>query len=172
MSFTYSPTPNIGLWGADHGLSEEAAYLREIAAKPRTASPSFVLGERLREAFYELEEAYSAAFEEGWDGYGGLPAQSAAYPYAAAILQTLPSAVPVPEISIDPDGEIGLDWLLAPRLRLSISISGTGRLSYAGIFGPNRAHGAEQFVDSLPKAVADSIARLFTEGRRLRASPA
>jgi len=43
---------------------------------------------------------------------------------------TLPSDVALPEVSIDPDGELAFDWVKEDGL-LSVSIGSTGRLTYA-----------------------------------------
>lgn len=43
---------------------------------------------------------------------------------------TLPSDVELPEVSIDPDGELAFDWFKDDGL-LSVSVGSTGRLTYA-----------------------------------------
>jgi hypothetical protein len=172
MNLAYAPNRAFGFWGSDHGLGEGAAGLRSIIGEARGSSSSVVLEERLQDAFRELAEACQGSYLDSWNGYdGGVPAQSEACGYAMEFLQALPSTVPLPDITIEQDGEIGLDWLLAHRLALSISISGTGKLSYAAIFGPNRAHGIEQFADGLPRAIRDSIVRLLSEAKRRGVAP-
>jgi hypothetical protein len=140
----------------------------------RTGLSSFsnVANERVQRGIDELRRVLEESARENWDGYGALPAQVAAYDYAVALLASLPAMIPTPDISVDPDGEIAFDWFWESRLTFSISISADGRLSYAGLFGPNRTHGAEQFSGALPGTISGGLARLFVEGHRLGYAPA
>lgn len=47
---------------------------------------------------------------------------------------TLPYDVELPEVSIDPDGELAFDWVIEGSL-LSVSVGETGRVTYAAELG-------------------------------------
>ncbi len=90
---------------------------------------------------------------------------------ASATLETsrlfvlaLPNWVPIPEVAIDPDGEIAFDWFGKRGKNFSVSVRSDGRLSFAGQFGPKASlHGTEEFVDSVPKSILNAIGELFEE---------
>ena len=118
-------------------------------------------------AWFELVEAAQEAAVPDWDGYGARPIDARAYVQAERFFSTLPTTTPVPDVSIDPDGEVSISWNLAPDWVFSVSIGPTGRLSYAGLYGTSKAHGTEWFLNEIPEAVLDNLTRLFTaRGRR------
>ncbi len=110
----------------------------------------------------KLIETILEASEANWDGYGARPVSAGTQLYAWAFLLALPLNVPVPEIQIDPDGEVAFEWFRAPRLVLSVSIGMRGILSYAGLFGRNKVTGAETFTGLMPKALLENLGRLAT----------
>jgi hypothetical protein len=60
----------------------------------------------------------------------------------------LPRSFPNPEVAADPDGEISF----------SVSISGKGRVSYAGRFSDkSKIHGIEQLSETIPSEVLRGI---------------
>jgi hypothetical protein len=92
-----------------------------------------------------LSEAAAEACVEDWDGYGGLPANPMAVDNAAAFIRSLPLDMMQPEVAVDPDGQISLEWFGAKDRIFSISFSDRGRVAYAGIDGTDRWRGAEMF---------------------------
>lgn len=46
-----------------------------------------------------------------------------------------------PECVVEEDGELGLDWSLSKNAAVSLSISDTGRVSYAALIGEFKCHG-------------------------------
>lgn len=113
-----------------------------------------------QQALVELDSALGKALVEGWDHYGASKAQEGLQPMACRFLNTLPTAIPAPTISIDPDGEASFDWDFGPERMFSVSLSADGRLSYAGMFGRRlRQHGTEIFDDAIPEAVVVGIQR-------------
>lgn len=81
---------------------------------------------------------------------------------ACRFLNTLPSAVPAPEVGLDPDGEISFEWIVSKNKQLVVSLSPDGLLSYAGIYGRASKHGKEQFDDTVPQEIISAIRRLGT----------
>ena len=115
----------------------------------------------------ELAEVAQVASTVNWDGYGAKPIDTGAYLQAERFFSALPTTTPVPDVSVDPDGEVALSWNLDPDWVFSVSVGKTGRLSYAGLFGTSKAYGTEWFLDEIPEAVLDGLERLFsTRGRR------
>lgn len=109
----------------------------------------------------ELAAVAKDASAPNWDGYGARAIDPRAYQEAERFLSALPTTTPVPEISVDPDGEVAISWNLDPNWVFSVSIGPAGRLSYAGLFGMSKAYGTEWFFNEIPEAILDNIARVF-----------
>lgn len=112
-------------------------------------------------AWVELADAASEAANPNWDGYGAKPVDPLAYRQAERFLVALPTTTPVPDVSVDPDGEVSISWNIEPDWVFSVSIGARGRLSYAGLFGTSKAYGTEWLITEIPQSVLGSIARLF-----------
>jgi hypothetical protein len=113
----------------------------------------------------ELADAAQEAALPNWDGYGAKKIDPGAYRAAEKFLGTLPTTTPVPDVSVDPDGEVSISWNRDRDWVFSVSVGPNGRLSYAGLFGTSKAYGTEWFTNEIPEAVLDSITRLFAARR-------
>lgn len=106
-------------WADTPGSSVEARQVKQDLAdalhkvKATTAGVSGIHSELMSLVAERLEEVPGATLAKALE-------------FAA----TLPSDVELPEVSIDPDGELAFDWLKEDSL-LSVSIGRTGRLTYA-----------------------------------------
>lgn len=109
---------------------------------------------------FDLEEVYQECQTDYWDGYGGRAVGLTAFEEAQRFCELLPFSVPSPEVAADPDGEIAFEWRQGPDGAFSVSIGPNHRLTYAGIFGPNRVHGVEHFGDEFPQAILNELSRL------------
>ncbi len=127
---------------------------------PSSISPSWVL--KLREWAEDLEAICQEAITEDWDGEGATCVQRGARRYALLLVFDLDEGTRLPEVSVDPDGEISLRWHVDQDV-YSISISDSGRLSYAGLFGLSECHGTEWMVERPPEAVKRPLSRLLLE---------
>ncbi|HEV8345668.1 MAG TPA: hypothetical protein VGQ16_03785 [Vicinamibacterales bacterium] len=112
-------------------------------------------------AMAALDGAAQLASGENWDGYGARCVDLGAYSHARQFLALLPTTTPVPDVAVDPDGEISITWQVEPRLVFSVSVGRNGRLSYAGLFGASKTYGTEWLRAELPEPVLDGIARVF-----------
>ncbi|MDM7994718.1 MAG: hypothetical protein QUT30_03420 [Acidobacteriota bacterium] len=147
----------------DRGVSTEAKEIKDrIEVVRGEILKSFSLGESYRDSLSSLCEIAGQAAASNWDGYGAMPVNSLSIHQALRLLRTLPTTLPKPELSVDPDGEISFEWHFEPRRVFSISIGPHGELSYAGLFGRSDAHGTEYFGDEIPKPIVDNLNRLFS----------
>lgn len=112
----------------------------------------------------ELEETCLEASSHDWDGEGGGPVQLGACEYAVTFVTELANGIRFPEVGIDPDGEVSLGWQANGDM-FSVSISGEGRLSYAGLFGANDCYGTEWMDDQAPREVLHQLERLIYSPR-------
>lgn len=71
---------------------------------------------------------------------------------------SLPRFGPLPEVSVDPDGEISFDWTGSSGEMFSVSVNEQNRLAYAGWFGEkSRVHGIEQLAEGCPQQIVRGI---------------
>lgn len=144
------------------GISEEALALQNRFAKVLNRMlQSETLGEPIAEALNALREVFEECSEDNWDGYGASAVSINTYLESRRFLQALPTTIPIPEITVDPDGEIAFEWYVRPRRVLSVSVGSDNILTYAGIFGISKTHGTEYFREELPAAILSNLQRLF-----------
>jgi len=135
---------------ADYALGPEARRLRsELCAAPPPAT-SVLLDASRFEARRALLERFNEANQDNWDGYGAAPASIEILLQAWALLGTLPVDLPVPDVSIHPDGEVALEWLGANRSILTAAVGDDGWIKWAAIIGGERLYGRVPYADSLP----------------------
>ena len=150
----------------DRAVSDEAVLLRKLfGLVAESRRESVALSRLLSVAGATLEDVYRNASVENWDGYGARAMSPAAYEHAKAFLEALPTTAPIPDVVPEPDGEVAFEWDRGPWCVFSVSVGSDGTLSYAGLYGRRtKAHGTELFVDAVPKAVMDGLARLVALG--------
>jgi hypothetical protein len=146
------------------GMSEDAGQLGALFETiHKHIRKTVTLGEPIRNAYIALQEAFAEGSVENWDSYGAKAVTQQTYEQARKFLESLPPTVPMPEISLEPDGEVAFDWFREPSRVFSVSIGEKGELTYAGVFGKNKTHGVEIFQDDLPKVIMDNLSRLYSQ---------
>lgn len=153
IEYVESPRPV-----SDRGISAEANDLRRLFESGRESDTSFGFTKR----WWELDKACWSSSVDNWDGSGAPAVDGATYERAKAFLEAFPRSASEPIVGVDPDGEVSFTWSRAPTAVFTVSIGGSGQLSYAGLFGQSTVYGMEHFVDEIPKAVWTNLARLFS----------
>ncbi len=143
----------------DRGVSEDASTLKERFAGI-IEDNSIVFGWS-KEIIQTINEIMKECSSDNWDGYGAQAIDMASYKETLRFIHFLPKTIPVPQITVEPDGEIALGWYHTKRRVFSVSIGRKGELTYAGLFGYNKTHGTEYFGNELPKTILDNIQRVF-----------
>lgn len=153
--------PGLGFEKRPPATSVEAGVVDRLLSQVNAARDnSSYLGQGLARARGALKSARLEARSENWDGYGARPVDPSSYFIASQFIESLaPRNLPT-DISVDPDGEVSVNWDFAADRTFSISIGADGRLSYAGRFGPNRVRGVEYFIDSVPVQVVGLVDRV------------
>jgi hypothetical protein len=152
-------SPDAEVVGIDRSLSDEG---RVFMTRGGT-TPSIAFAERGHAVLHALQEAVSEAQVEGWDGYRGRSADLGAFVYAIQFLKLLPTTTRIPEIAVDSDGDIALEWDLAPRRVFSARVSRDGTIYYAGLVNYSTFHGSEQLGEAIPKAISAGIERVLSD---------
>jgi hypothetical protein len=115
-----------------------------------------------KQALPELAEIAKETSQSGWDGYNAQPVQEGTLRYAYAFLESMPNNIHAPSIGAEPDGHVTFEWHKSSRRTLSISVSPTGELHYAALFGPNKTYGTEIFYDEIPNNIVELIDRVYS----------
>lgn len=147
---------------ADSSQSVDGSSVRKLLTRINESNRCTA---RTAVALADLDIAVQEANRPNWDGYDALPARSAAFEQARRLLEALPAGLPLPAIFVVPEGGIALEWNFGTKCLFSVIVSGANLLSYAGIFGPNKVHGMEQFEDGLPPSALAGLARALGRAR-------
>jgi len=125
------------------------------------APEAYTLGFRVSETLSALNEIYLQYSQEDWDGYGAAAISPGAYEEAKKLIRLIPPSIGMPDILVEPTGEIAFEWWKAAGQVFVLSVGGKHRISYAGILSGDKAHGTVYFGDTFPSIVYDHLRRLF-----------
>ena len=155
----YCPPIHVGIGAAPQtGMSEEARWLDTDSLLGSRTEATSAASRRLR----DLTIAVGDASTDNWDGYGAARVAAGAVAFAERVLLVIPESWPSPDVGVDPDGDVSLEWSEAPDRVLTISIDEEGVLHYAGLFGDSKSYGAESFLGQLPPAIVGNLERLYS----------
>lgn len=141
-------------------VSSEAKLVRACAEAmvDRVESSDALFGDKTTviSALWSLARSHA---ESGWDGGEALPVDRQAIVLAAAFIRALPNDCDKPEVGVDPDGAVTLDWMASRQRMLSISFAGNSdRLAYAWIDGTDRGNAVAKFDrDTVPNLLMQAI---------------
>lgn len=137
-------------WTPADRFSDAAQRLRGIFDHVLSSETSVVLGERYR----ALGDAVREGSVANWDGYGARPTDRATFQRALSFLRALPTAIPDPDIGVEPSGQIAFEWYGGPRRVFTISVHADGDLSYAMLVGREKTYGSAYFIEEIPDPLA------------------
>jgi hypothetical protein len=145
------------------GVGEDASAVEDqLDSVVMDMHRSVCFGTQYARAMSALAAVAQEASASDWDGYDGVPVCRRATKMAAHFLRLLPNHIRMPEISVHPNGFVGLEWDDGPWHVLTIAIGSTYRLHYAATDGPSRLHGTGMFVDELPPIVLSILENRFS----------
>jgi hypothetical protein len=99
--------------------------------------------------------------QPNWNGEGAVPISEAAIEEARLFLEKLPETIPWPEIIVEPDGYLGLEWY-ANKWRLYVlSFNGTGTVSCSGLHGSEKVYSTRYVDEGIPAEILRNIARVL-----------
>ena len=156
--------PNPAILGRNVGVSDSARTIQLETYKLGTSfAQTLTFGEHLLRMIERLLQAESMYSEDNWDGFEakGINIESRQNAFNFAL--SLPPQVPIPEIYVDPDGEVAFEWYEDKRRVFSISFGSKNKISYAGTYGFNKTYGVEYFSDDTPEIILRNIKRLYSE---------
>lgn len=78
-------------------------------------------------------------------------------------LRKLPSTLPIPEVIVEPNGDLALEWFVSNYCSFLVGFSGRGITTYAGLFGRGqKTYGTELISEAIPSSVVENIRRVFS----------
>lgn len=144
----------------DRGLSDAADQVRRIR-NDESAASSFYSIHANNLILNGLKSALADAANDNLDGYHKFRTNSNTLLYALTFLNLLPTSTPFPDIAIDNDGEIAIEWDFGPRRIISIRVGKDGTLNFASLVGYSSNHGVETLQDRIPDTILLGINRVI-----------
>ena len=78
-------------------------------------------------------------------------------------LRKLPSSLPVPQVVLEPNGDLALEWFVSNYCSFLVGFSGKGIMTYAGLFGRGqKTYGTELISEAIPSSVVENIRRVLS----------
>lgn len=149
----------------NNGISESADNVQRASNELRKSfARSITFGDRLTKMLEGLFEAGQKYSVENWDGYAAKAVNEQSYKNAIRFILSLPSDTHIPEIYVDPDGEIAFEWYEGRRQVFSISVGSRNELSYAGLYGAANTYGIEYLYDYIPDTIIENINKVYSRG--------
>src|SRR5262245_51756221 len=136
----------------DNALSKAAEILRgEIQ---REQSRSWINGVRDR-GIDAINKAVAAA------GSNGIRVAQRTTEMASALVWSLPSHVPLPDVLVEEDGEIAFDWSEGVDQSITMTINDSGFLGHSVLLGLKTDYGRAPFSGSLPEALLFDLVQMY-----------
>lgn len=151
-------------------VADEAGVIREKALDvSKHIERSWVLFGSKKDALDRLYELAAECAEADWDGYDAEAVSQSAVEHSAYFIRRLPEDLPLPEISVEPDGEIALDWSPTPTQTFSVSVGATDRIACAWVNGTEHGHAvAYSNNGEIPSRILQEIQRITNNDSTFR----
>lgn len=112
-------------------------------------------------ALDQLISAFDEARSKGWGGYNEEPASVGSFAAARSMVRFLPASFPAPDVSVQPDGYVALEWY-QDRGRVFSVVVLDDTFGYAGIFDGAKVYGSEPLTSVFPEVVLEHLRRLYS----------
>lgn len=131
----------------------------------RNLQKSDTLGFAAKGTFQQLDEIFEECSSQGWDGERAKSISREVLQCAKAFLKSFPLGIEAPEVGVEPDGAITLEWYRSPNRAISISINPGGWLYYAAIIGAARRHGMDFALFDVSEDLLELISQVTRKVR-------
>ena len=112
----------------------------------------------------DLDRLREEAQCPGWDGGNAEPISELASARAEAFLREFPDDLPLPDLGVDPDGAVALDWIASRYRRLSLSLGDGPRCACAWIDGASCGHAIEFYEGrGIPRRLVENLRALYDD---------
>ena len=138
--------------GQDRAVSFAGSELRkslaDAMAPPR---PS-----RVEEIIDKVSRAILKAMDDE-----GVQVSSETFGRLFEVFAILPSEIPLPEVVVESERSVGLDWQEGRRRVLTLTIDDSPSLGFVALFGHEPLHGRVPFAGAIPETLAYLFSRLY-----------
>lgn len=117
-----------------------------------------------------LDDIYEECKIEGWDGYDAFPISELTLSYGHQFIEIIPDNIPLPDISVEPDGSLEFEWYNTPYRIVTLSLDSFGLISYAAIIDEDKISGdieldwdSNMDTDSFPIDILTIIYSIYNE---------
>lgn len=158
MNLTLLPTTTTALYSraSDRSRGDAGELLRNaIENAVRPPSP-----DRGEETCIRLTQALEKARQRE-----GIFTSADTFSRMLDLLALLPRDIPLPEIVVESENEIGLDWDEGPGRVLSLTVRDTPMLGFAALLGVEPLHGRLRFAEEFPETLRFLLGRLYPSRR-------
>lgn len=128
----------------------------------KTLQMSNAFGFAAKGTFQQLDEIFEECSSEGWDGDRARPISGEVLQCAKTFLKSFPLGIEAPEVGVEPDGAVTLEWYRSPNRIISISINPGGWLYYAAIIGASRRHGMDFALFDVSEDLLGLVSQITT----------
>lgn len=138
----------------DRALNEDSKKVYSQITEARRFGPSVIKGgpELVLDQLQKLVDQRRSFFD------GNYIAQNSLYA-SKKFIEMLPRDMKMPELAVEEDGMISLDWRLGKGNQISISPTGNRIIFAARVNGLTSVHGEEPFFDEIPQGILDVFGR-------------
>ena len=152
--------------GGSSAVSREAEEVRKAAKEvANTAERSQALFAEKAAAISQLAALATECAEEGWDGSSAAAIDLVAVLLAERFLRAVPNRIPLPDLAVEPDGSISLDWIRSRNHLFSVSVGRSSRLAFAWLDGADKGHGVARFDgQNVPPRILEGIEAIAETG--------
>jgi hypothetical protein len=137
-----------------YGESGNSSKTRTVDADVAAAVRN-IRGEQYFSAIYELIGFFEEPAPESE------PIDPRTFANARDLLEALPHGYAIPEVGVDPDGEIALDWIRRDRTIVSVSVGISREVSYAAKLRDETTRGVLRFGIGFPSRLVELLRRLY-----------
>lgn len=144
---------------SNSAVSDEALESRRLAAEVVNFSErSQALFGVKAAAISDLLLLAKECCADDWDGAGSLAISTLGLRKAEEFIRALPEDLAMPELTVDPDGEISLDWISSKSRFFSLSIGRSYRFAYTWLDGSDKGHAVATFDGiTIPKRIISEL---------------
>jgi hypothetical protein len=156
-------SPNISNYTNSRGFSEYAIILSDQSDKvEQSLASTNTFGRHLSQILEALLGVRMEYIKDNWDGYGAKSISGDSFSSAFHVALSIPTSIPIPEVDVMPSGHVSFTWDNGKRRVFSIIFSDESEISYAGIFGSNKAYGTDSVADRLSDTIIANIKKVYS----------
>ena len=138
----------------DQAVSDAAGHLRDVLTSTRSQSHSWT-EQKTETGEHSVVSAARKARASG------ITVSQLAIDVASALIWALPQHVPLPQVVVEDDSEIALDWNDSSDRNMTLTIARDGYIGYSALVGLRPDYGRAPFAGSLPDTVRFNLLRVY-----------